>query len=135
LTQHKLGRHGRTRDTSAGPDRLSRDVHFILELMAHKMPSIVTKLGADVYSLILHRSAALIEKERKLRCGTNQGVRIFHYPLQPKPSSTLTKIKAARQKSLLMKISLKPCPAHNLGRAFLRPKCAERKPGERSHII
>jgi DNA invertase Pin-like site-specific DNA recombinase len=47
-------------------DRLSRDVHFISGLMAHKVPFIVTELGADVDPFILHLYAALGEKERKL---------------------------------------------------------------------
>ncbi len=47
-------------------DRLSRDVHFISGLMAHKVPFIVTELGPDVDPFILHLYAALGEKERKL---------------------------------------------------------------------
>ena len=47
-------------------DRLSRDVHFISGLMAHKVPFIVTELGADVDPFILHLYAALGEKERRL---------------------------------------------------------------------
>jgi DNA invertase Pin-like site-specific DNA recombinase len=50
-------------------DRLSRDVHFISGLMAHKVPFIVTELGADVDPFILHLYAALGEKERKLIAG------------------------------------------------------------------
>lgn len=47
-------------------DRLSRDVHFISGLMAHKVPFIVTELGADVDPFMLHIYAALGEKERNL---------------------------------------------------------------------
>lgn len=47
-------------------DRLSRDVHFISGLMAHRVPFIVTELGADVDPFILHLYAALSEKERNL---------------------------------------------------------------------
>jgi DNA invertase Pin-like site-specific DNA recombinase len=47
-------------------DRLSRDVHFISGLMAHRVPFIVTELGADVDPFILHLYAALGEKERNL---------------------------------------------------------------------
>jgi DNA invertase Pin-like site-specific DNA recombinase len=50
-------------------DRLSRDVHFISGLMAHKVPFIVTELGADVDPFILHLYAALSEKERNLIAG------------------------------------------------------------------
>jgi len=51
----------------------SRDVHFISGLMAHKVPFIVTELGADVDPFILHLYAALGEKERKLIAGARGG--------------------------------------------------------------
>ena len=47
-------------------DRLSRDVHFISGLMAHRVPFIVTELGGDVDPFILHLFAALAQKERAL---------------------------------------------------------------------
>jgi len=47
-------------------DRLSRDVHFISGLMAHKTPFIVAELGLDADSFMLHLYAALSEKERKM---------------------------------------------------------------------
>lgn len=47
-------------------DRLSRDVHFISGLMAHKVPFLVAELGPDVDPFILHLFAALAEKERKM---------------------------------------------------------------------
>jgi DNA invertase Pin-like site-specific DNA recombinase len=47
-------------------DRLSRDVHFISGLMAHKVPFIVAELGADCDPFLLHLYAALAEKERAL---------------------------------------------------------------------
>ena len=47
-------------------DRLSRDVHFISGLMAHKMPFLVAELGPDVDPFVLHLFAALAEKERAL---------------------------------------------------------------------
>jgi DNA invertase Pin-like site-specific DNA recombinase len=47
-------------------DRLSRDVHFISGLMAHKVPFIVTELGSDVDPFVLHLFAALAQKERYL---------------------------------------------------------------------
>jgi DNA invertase Pin-like site-specific DNA recombinase len=47
-------------------DRLSRDVHFISGLMAHKTPFIVAELGADVDAFMLHIWAALGQKERDL---------------------------------------------------------------------
>jgi DNA invertase Pin-like site-specific DNA recombinase len=47
-------------------DRLSRDVHFISGLMAHRVPFIVAELGADADPFMLHIYAALAEKERNL---------------------------------------------------------------------
>jgi DNA invertase Pin-like site-specific DNA recombinase len=47
-------------------DRLSRDVHFISGLMAHRVPFVVAELGADVDPFVLHLFAALAEKERSL---------------------------------------------------------------------
>jgi DNA invertase Pin-like site-specific DNA recombinase len=47
-------------------DRLSRDVHFISGLMAHKVPFLVAELGPDVDPFVLHLFAALAEKERAL---------------------------------------------------------------------
>lgn len=35
-------------------DRLARDVHFISGLMVHRVPFIVTELGADVDPFMLH---------------------------------------------------------------------------------
>jgi DNA invertase Pin-like site-specific DNA recombinase len=47
-------------------DRLSRDVHFVSGLMAHRVPFIVTELGADVDPFVLYIFAALAQKERAL---------------------------------------------------------------------
>jgi DNA invertase Pin-like site-specific DNA recombinase len=47
-------------------DRLSRDVHFISGLMAHKVPFIVAEFGSDADPFMLHLYAALAEKERSL---------------------------------------------------------------------
>lgn len=47
-------------------DRLSRDVHFISGLMAHRVEFIVTSLGRQADPFILHLYAALAEKERAL---------------------------------------------------------------------
>jgi DNA invertase Pin-like site-specific DNA recombinase len=60
-------RHGRTTPVVVSKlDRLSRDVHFISGLMAHKTPFLVAELGADVDPFLLHLYAALAEKERAL---------------------------------------------------------------------
>jgi DNA invertase Pin-like site-specific DNA recombinase len=64
-----------TNDTQTNPggpiavaklDRLSRDVHFVSGLMAHRVPFLVAELGPDVDPFILHLFAALAEKERAL---------------------------------------------------------------------
>jgi DNA invertase Pin-like site-specific DNA recombinase len=47
-------------------DRLSRDVHFISGLMAHRVPFVVAELGSDVDPFILQLFAALAEKERAM---------------------------------------------------------------------
>src|SRR5450631_4774907 len=47
-------------------DRLSRDVHFISGLMAHKVPFVVAALGLDADPFMLHLYAALAEKERTM---------------------------------------------------------------------
>lgn len=49
-------------------DRLSRDVHFISALMAHRVPFLVSELGPDVDPFILHLYAARAE-ERALISG------------------------------------------------------------------
>ena len=50
-------------------DRLSRDVHFISGLMAHRVPFLVAELGRDVDPFVLHLYAARAEKERALIAG------------------------------------------------------------------
>jgi DNA invertase Pin-like site-specific DNA recombinase len=47
-------------------DRLSRDVAFIANLMAQRVPFIVAELGIDADPFMLHLYAALAEKERRL---------------------------------------------------------------------
>jgi DNA invertase Pin-like site-specific DNA recombinase len=47
-------------------DRLSRDVAFISGLMAHRVQFILTELGPDVDSFVLHIFAALAQKERAM---------------------------------------------------------------------
>jgi DNA invertase Pin-like site-specific DNA recombinase len=47
-------------------DRLSRDVAFVANLMAQRVPFIVAELGADADPFMLHLYAALAEKERRL---------------------------------------------------------------------
>src|ERR1700677_1330569 len=59
-------RHGKCAVAVSKLDRLSRDVHFISGLMAHRVPFIVAELGADVEPFMLHLHAALAERERKV---------------------------------------------------------------------
>jgi len=47
-------------------DRLSRDVHFISGLMAHKVPFLVAELGIDADPFMLHIYAAFAERERRI---------------------------------------------------------------------
>jgi DNA invertase Pin-like site-specific DNA recombinase len=47
-------------------DRLSRDLAFIANLMAQRVPFIVAELGVDADPFMLHLYAALAEKERRL---------------------------------------------------------------------
>ena len=47
-------------------DRLSRDVHFVSGLMAHRVPFVVAELGTDADPFMLHLYAAMAEKERRL---------------------------------------------------------------------
>ena len=47
-------------------DRLSRDVHFISGLMAHRIEFVVCDLGRQSDPFVLHLYAALAEKERSL---------------------------------------------------------------------
>jgi DNA invertase Pin-like site-specific DNA recombinase len=46
-------------------DRLSRDVHFISGLMAHRVSFIVSELGPHVDPFMLHIYAAVAQQERK----------------------------------------------------------------------
>jgi hypothetical protein len=54
-------------------DGLSREVHFISGLMAHKVPFIVAELGPDVDPFMLHIYAALGEKGTEAHCQSHQG--------------------------------------------------------------
>jgi len=47
-------------------DKLSRDVAFVVGLMAQRVPFIVAELGRDADPFMLHLDAALAEKERRL---------------------------------------------------------------------
>jgi DNA invertase Pin-like site-specific DNA recombinase len=47
-------------------DRLSRDVAFIANLMAQRVPFVVVEFGIDADPVMLHIYAALAEKERRL---------------------------------------------------------------------
>jgi DNA invertase Pin-like site-specific DNA recombinase len=59
-------RKGKASVLVAKLDRLSRDVAFISDLMARRVPFIVAELGTDADPFMLHLYAALAEKERHL---------------------------------------------------------------------
>src|SRR5579871_1500570 len=54
-------------------DRLSRDVTFIANLMAHRVPFIVAELGAEADPFMLHIYAAPAQKERVLIAARTRG--------------------------------------------------------------
>jgi DNA invertase Pin-like site-specific DNA recombinase len=58
--------HGKCPVAVSKLDRLSRDVHFISGLMAHRVPFVVAGLEPDVDPFVLHIYAAPAEKERAL---------------------------------------------------------------------
>jgi DNA invertase Pin-like site-specific DNA recombinase len=58
-------RHGKSCPVAVAKlDRLSRDVAFVANLMAQRVPFLVAELGADADPFMLHLFAALAEKER-----------------------------------------------------------------------
>jgi DNA invertase Pin-like site-specific DNA recombinase len=86
-------------------DRLSRDVHFISGLMAHRVPFIIADLGAAVDPFILHLFAALAEKERAmisisartkaaLQAAKARGVKLGGPKLAKARKSAVARIKA-----------------------------------------
>ena len=84
-------------------DRLSRDVHFISGLMAHRVPFVVAELGPDVDPFILHLFAALAEKERAmistrtkaaLAAAKERGVALGNPRLSKARKSAVASIKA-----------------------------------------
>jgi DNA invertase Pin-like site-specific DNA recombinase len=84
-------------------DRLSRDVHFISGLMAHKVPFFVAELGPDVDPFVLHLFAALAEKERAListrtrqalAAAKARGVALGNPKLHAARSSAVSAVKA-----------------------------------------
>jgi DNA invertase Pin-like site-specific DNA recombinase len=60
----KMARKAKAPVLVAKLDRLSRDVHFISGLMAHRVEFIVCDLGRQSDPFVLHLYAALAEKER-----------------------------------------------------------------------
>jgi DNA invertase Pin-like site-specific DNA recombinase len=61
-----LARKAKAAVVVAKLDRLSRDVAFIANLMAQRVPFIVSELGADADPFMLHIYAALAQKERAM---------------------------------------------------------------------
>jgi DNA invertase Pin-like site-specific DNA recombinase len=108
---------------AAGPvivsklDRLSRDVHFISGLMAHKVPFIVTELGSDVDPFVLHLFAALAQKERSLisartkeglRAAKARGRKLGGWTAGSEASKRAADELGARMKPILMELSHLP---------------------------
>ena len=88
-------------------DRLSRDVHFISGLMAHRIPFLVAELGADVDPFVLHLFAALAEKERSListrtrqalAAAKGRGITLGNPKLHVARKSAVASIKAEAEK-------------------------------------
>jgi DNA invertase Pin-like site-specific DNA recombinase len=64
--RRNVGQFARRAVAVAKLDRLSRDVHFISGLMAHRVSFVVAELGADADPFLIHIYAALAQKERAL---------------------------------------------------------------------
>jgi DNA invertase Pin-like site-specific DNA recombinase len=62
----KVARKAKAPVLVAKLDRLSRDVHFISGLMAHRVEFVVCELGRQSDPFVLHLYAALAEKERNM---------------------------------------------------------------------
>jgi DNA invertase Pin-like site-specific DNA recombinase len=62
----KIARKAKAPVLVAKLDRLSRDVHFISGLMAHRVEFVVCDLGRQSDPFVLHLYAALAEKERTM---------------------------------------------------------------------
>lgn len=62
----KMARKAKAPVLVAKLDRLSRDVHFISGLMAHRVEFVVCDLGRQSDPFVLHLYAALAEKERTM---------------------------------------------------------------------
>src|SRR5271168_3943505 len=89
-------------------DRLSRDVHFISGLMAHRVPFVVAELGSDVDPFVLHLYAALAEKERALISGRTKsalaaakakGVKLGNPHIEAARGEAIAAIKAAADRA------------------------------------
>jgi DNA invertase Pin-like site-specific DNA recombinase len=89
-------------------DRLSRDVHFISGLMAHRVPFVVAELGPDVDPFVLHLYAALAEKERALIAGRTKsalaaakakGVRLGNPHIEAARGEAIAAIKAGADRA------------------------------------
>jgi DNA invertase Pin-like site-specific DNA recombinase len=112
-------------------DRLSRDMHFISGLMAHKTPFIVAELGADADPFMLHLYAALAEKERRLisqrtrdalAAKKAQGVKLGGRNAQSDKTAAEAAERAAALRPLL--IELKDLSANQVAAEFNRREIA-----------
>jgi DNA invertase Pin-like site-specific DNA recombinase len=98
-------------------DRLSRDVHFISGLMAHRVPFIVTELGSDVDPFVLHLFAALAQKERSLisartkeglKAAQARGTQLGGWTVGSEASKRAADELAARMQPILMELAHLP---------------------------
>jgi DNA invertase Pin-like site-specific DNA recombinase len=89
-------------------DRLSRDVHFISGLMAHRVPFFVAELGPDVDPFDLHLYAALAEKERALIAGRTRsalaaakakGVKLGNPSIEAAQAAAVSAVKAGADRA------------------------------------
>jgi DNA invertase Pin-like site-specific DNA recombinase len=89
-------------------DRLSRNVHFISGLMAHRVPFVVSELGPDVDPFVLHLYAALAEKERALISGRTKsalaaakakGVKLGNPQIEAARNNAVAALKAAADRT------------------------------------
>jgi len=89
-------------------DRLSRDVHFISGLMAHKIEFIVAELGRQADPFVLHIYAALAQQERKmisdrtkagLAAAKARGVKLGNPHLRTSDAANRAKIERAKARA------------------------------------
>jgi DNA invertase Pin-like site-specific DNA recombinase len=116
-------------------DRLSRDVHFISGLMAHRVPFVVAELGVDPF--ILHLFAALAEKERAmistrtkaaLEAARARGVTLGSPELAKARKSAVASIKALADRRMPLPAPWRRNPPRVQSFRNLMQRCCARAP-------